>query len=249
MSTDVSAADGAREVDGLTLEQWSVLERLGRSLHLRNVTLHDTLAAIVDTAIAVVPAAIHASVNLYARGRFEPQYASSPEVAQLDAEQLRLGDGPCVEASASQGVIVVVDTTAEPRWQQYGDLAASLGVRSMLCLPLAVDDVELGSLSLYGPEPDSFTAYDERVAALCATHAALALSSAQLVENLRSALVNRDTIGMAKGILMAADGITADEAFARLADRSQRGGRKVADVAARVVETGRIDGDGKPVLA
>ena len=109
--------------------------------------------------------------------------------------------------------------------------------------------MQLGSLTLYAAQPDTFTAYDERVAALCATHAALALSSAQLVENLRIALVNRDTIGMAKGILMATTQLTEDEAFSYLAERSQRSGRKVVDVAARLVETGHVDGDDRSVPA
>jgi GAF domain-containing protein len=235
--------DVGRELDGLTVGQWSLLERLGRSLHLRGADLQATLAAITETAIAVVPAAELASVNLLVDGRFEPRYVSGEAARLLDAEQLRLGDGPCIRSSATQGVILVGETADEPRWQEYCDLAFSLGVRSMLCLPLAVDEVNLGSLTLYAPAPVAFTDYDERVAALCATHAALALSSAQQVENLRVGLVNRDTIGMAKGILMASLKVTPDQAFSLLVDRSQRSGRKVADVAGRVVETGGLDGD------
>jgi hypothetical protein len=42
---------------------------------------------------------------------------------------------------------------------------------------------------------------------------------------------------------MASLKVTPDQAFSLLVDRSQRSGRKVADVAGRVVETGGLDGD------
>lgn len=56
-------------------------------------------------------------------------------------------------------------------------------------------------------------------------------------QNLRGAFGRRATIEQAKGILMARHAIDADRAFAMLRDHSQRNGRKLADVAAAVVES------------
>jgi two-component system, response regulator / RNA-binding antiterminator len=56
-------------------------------------------------------------------------------------------------------------------------------------------------------------------------------------QNLQGAFGRRATIEQAKGILMAHRAITADQAFAMLREHSQRNGRKVADVAAAVVES------------
>jgi two-component system, response regulator / RNA-binding antiterminator len=56
-------------------------------------------------------------------------------------------------------------------------------------------------------------------------------------QSLQGAFGRRATIEQAKGILMARHAISADAAFERLRDHSQRNGRKLADVAAAVVES------------
>jgi AmiR/NasT family two-component response regulator len=104
-----------------------------------------------------------------------------------------------------------------------------------------LDGARLGSLTVYADRAGAFDPADERVATLCVTHASLALTSVQRAQNLLTALGSRDTIGMAKGVLMERLRITSDAAFALLSERSQASGRKVVDVAARVVETGSVD--------
>ena len=54
--------------------------------------------------------------------------------------------------------------------------------------------------------------------------------------NLEHALESRDVVGMAKGILMARQRCGPDEAFAMLAQASQRENRKVIHIAQRIVE-------------
>ena len=73
---------------------------------------------------------------------------------------------------------------------------------------------------------------------LLASHAAIAAADAHHLENVTSALVNRDIIGQAKGILMERFKITSDQAFAVLAKVSQDTNRKVSAVAEDLVHTG-----------
>jgi response regulator NasT len=56
-------------------------------------------------------------------------------------------------------------------------------------------------------------------------------------QSLQGAFGRRAVIEQAKGILMARHAITADKAFEMLRDHSQHSGRKLADVAAAVVES------------
>jgi response regulator NasT len=56
-------------------------------------------------------------------------------------------------------------------------------------------------------------------------------------QNLQGAFGRRAVIEQAKGILMARHATTADKAFEMLRDHSQHSGRKLADVAAAVVES------------
>jgi AmiR/NasT family two-component response regulator len=76
--------------------------------------------------------------------------------------------------------------------------------------------------------------------------AALALADALRAEQMRAAVVNRDLIGQAKGILMERHRITANAAFALLAEASQHHNVKLVEVAARLVESGELIGRPRP---
>ena len=79
--------------------------------------------------------------------------------------------------------------------------------------PLWVDKLHLGTLSLYDHKPEAFASRHVELTGLYATHAALALADAQRTAQLQAALLRRDIIGQAKGILIERDKITSDAAF------------------------------------
>ncbi|MHA7209083.1 ANTAR domain-containing protein [Arthrobacter sp. MDT1-65] len=64
------------------------------------------------------------------------------------------------------------------------------------------------------------------------------------VQQLQEAVLSRDTIGQAKGILMERHKISADRAFAILQDQSSRTNRKLVHVAEQLIYSGREDGLG-----
>lgn len=223
---------------------WPVLEHLARSLHLKNAELQPTLDAIAATAVTLIGPARHAGVILVIKGRLEPQATLGTPPRVLDALQQRLGRGPCYDAAREQSLMSVPDLANDDRWPEFAECATSLGVASMLCLPLHADDQRLGTLSLYAETVDPFTAGDLRIAELFATHASLALSDAQRIDNLSSALTNRDLIGQAKGILMERQRVTAAVAFDQLAQVSQTANLKLVAVAQHLVETGELPDPG-----
>ena len=135
----------------------------------------------------------------------------------------------------------------DPRWPGFMAAARDHDVLSQLCTPLWVDERNLGTLSLYAGQPAAFTEVDERVTTMFATLAALALADALRAEQMRAAVLNRDLIGQAKGILMERHRMTADAAFAVLAEASQRQNVKLTEIAAGLVETGELIGPPKPV--
>ncbi len=69
------------------------------------------------------------------------------------------------------------------------------------------------------------------------------------VEGLQEALLSRDVIGQAKGILMERFHLTPDQAFEQLRGASQQLNVKLRELAARVAETGQwpieLDGQSK----
>jgi GAF domain-containing protein len=227
-------------LDAVEAESWSTVNRLGRALHVREADLPRTLEAVVATAVSVLPPATDAGINLYVRGKFVPQVVTGEPPHRLDVVQEETGAGPCIDASRDQVVILVDDTSTDCRWPQWNTTAWGLGVCSVLCLPMWVDDLRLGSLSVYAPTPGGFGATHEHVAGLLALHAALALADAQRTAALRTVIRHRDTIGMAKGILMEREQVDADAAFGLLQERSQRLNRKLVAIAQELTETGHL---------
>jgi GAF domain-containing protein len=101
----------------------------------------------------------------------------------------------------------------------------------MMSLRLFVRRQTLGALNLYAAQPDAFTPEAEILADLVAQHAAVALAGAIHQHHLNAALVNRDVLGQAKGILMQRDELTTLQAFQLLVRTSQVTNMKIADVA------------------
>ena len=221
------------------------LEILARALHVKNAELEPTLEAIASTAVTMLSPARYAALTVLSRGELIPRASTGEPPLLLDRLQQKLGDGPCIHAAKYQSVFRIEDTGEDDRWPDFCAEAARLEVRSMLCVPLWIDERGLGALSLYADQTAAFSDPHERVAVLLATFAALALAEAQRADQLHDALGNRDVIGQAKGILMERHRVSADAAFSVLSRVSQAQNLKLAEIARRLVETGELpDGPG-----
>jgi len=95
-------------------------------------------------------------------------------------------------------------------------------------------------LNLFNAEPEAFDEESEHVALLFASHAAIAMADAEQQDHLRQAIEFRDLIGQAKGILMERYKLTADQSFQVLTRASNRGNRKLRDVAVELAEQGTV---------
>jgi GAF domain-containing protein len=218
------------------------LDILARALHVKDAELQPTLQAIASTAVSMLSPARYAGLTIFSRGELIPRASSGEPPLLLDRLQQKLGDGPCINAARHQSIFRIEDTRQDERWPEFSAEAARLNVRSMLCVPLWADERGLGALSLYGDQAAAFTDLHERVTTLLATFAALALAEAQRADQMHDALGNRDVIGQAKGILMERHGVTADAAFSVLSRVSQAENMKLAEIARRLVETGKLSG-------
>jgi hypothetical protein len=78
----------------------------------------------------------------------------------------------------------------------------------MLGYKLFTSGRTLGTLDLYSSEPNAFDAESEVVGEVFAAHAAIALLGSTQQAEWQTALNSRDTIGMAKGILMHRERLT-----------------------------------------
>ena len=156
----------------------------------------------------------------------------------------RVGEGPGLDAMTERTTFYAEDLNGDPRWPTFGPQAAEAGVRSLLALCLTGDGT-MGALNLYARYPLAFGALDRARGVVLAGLAGLALGLAEAheeqvrrAENLRHALVTRELIGQAQGILMERERITSEQAFEILRAASQNLNTKLWEVAQDLVETG-----------
>jgi GAF domain-containing protein len=197
----------------------------------------DVLDRIVIEVVKMVPGADDATITVAAKRRSARSAAASSERAALfDKLQSESGEGPCLDALFEQETVRVDDLATDGRWPKLSTHAEELGARSIVCFQLFVSgNSTLGSLDLLATEPNVFTDESEHIGLMFASHAAIALADAQKLEHVETALLNRDVIGQAKGILMERHKISADQAFAYLTRQSQTTNRKLAEVARELV--------------
>ena len=146
-------------------------------------------------------------------------------------------EGPCVQAALADTIVRTDDFRTETRWPQYSPAAVEAGVLSGLSFKLYTADRSAGALNLFGFQPAKWDADAESVGSVLAAHAAAALVATQREQQLQAALLSRDQIGQAKGIIMERYGVDAVRAFEMLLQLSQEGNVKLIDVARRVIDT------------
>jgi ANTAR domain/GAF domain len=204
----------------------------------------DTLASVVNLAVATIDGCDFAGLFLIEGGEVSTPVHTDPIVVEVDALQRLTGEGPCLDAITYRAIFYGDDLGNDQRWPHFGPQATSAGIRSVLALPLA-DDVRQGALNLYARYPSAFGVVDRGKAVLLASLATLALSAAhshedeeRRIANLHAALISRELIGRAEGILMQRERITAAAAFDILRRASQHLNLKLREVAENLVETG-----------
>jgi GAF domain-containing protein len=210
--------------------------------------LPDLLSQVAAFTCRAIPGADGASVTLL---RSDPTdsgvaalAASAPFVADIDEIQYKtLGEGPGITAVRDLRPVRSGSLGGEKAWPRFGPRVGRMGVHSVLALPLRVPDRVVGAISVYAHGKDTFDEHAEELGELFAKPAAAAVHNAQVLAEalalnvqLRKALSSRPVIDQAIGIIRGRTGRTAEDAFAQLQSMSQSEHRKLADVAAHVVD-------------
>jgi transcriptional regulator with GAF, ATPase, and Fis domain len=231
-SNTSQGADSGQLADELSL--------LARALDERT-DLQTTLDAIVTAAVGTVPGAAHASISAV-RGRHHMEtLATTGELSrQVDALQAQTGQGPCLTTLYEHATVRLDDARREQRWPAFTPRAAALGMGSMLSLQLYVQGSDLGALNLLSEQADAFDDASEHVGLLFASHAGVAMAGARHDDEFQRGMRTRDVIGQAKGILSERFGIDGDQAFLLLTRASSHTNRKLYDIAAELVGSGRM---------
>nr|WP_233712441.1 GAF and ANTAR domain-containing protein [Kribbella turkmenica] len=204
-------------------------------------SVHETVDAVVQFALQALNCS-HAGVALAVRGRPEVPAATDPMVAEIYHWQMAGGVGPLIKSMRDHETLLIRDTAVETRWPDWSAKVLSLGVRSVLDVPLTTSARSVGVLGLYSVVPDAFSADDEAIAHILARHASVAVATARHEENMAQAVDARKLVGQAMGILMERYNLDGDRAFAVLRRYSQQSNTKLRDVAQQLVDTRKLPG-------
>jgi GAF domain-containing protein len=206
--------------------------------------LHD----VADFAARAIPGTDGVGVTMLNSGDRSPRLktwaVTASFVEEIDKAQYEdLDEGPCLACMQSRRPAVSGSLGSDSRWPHFGGRVARMGVHSVLALPLVVDDQVIGAINSYARARDAFADHAVELgsqfagpAAVSVYHGQLLASARERVERLQRALVSRAVIDQAIGVLRSRTGVSAAEAFERLAQMSQSENAKLHLVAERLVE-------------
>jgi GAF domain-containing protein len=206
--------------------------------------LEAVLQRLVDTGVEAVTDADGVTVSVLTGTGPRTAAVSDEQYVRIDEEQYAAGRGPCWQAAHSRRPVRAVVDDEQDRWPEFAVAAEKCGVRAYLSVPVTLGQDEgteeelIGAINLSSSNVSAFDPFDEQLMRLFTVAASAAISNArrwqfsrQQIQQLERALASRAEIDQAKGVLMAAHGITAEDAFARLVEQSQRHNTKLHDVA------------------
>jgi transcriptional regulator with GAF, ATPase, and Fis domain len=205
-------------------------------------SLDRLLTQVVLLARHTVGRADAVSITMAENGGFRTTTGSDPEARAVDEAQYEENGGPCLDAVRSARQVEVAVETDGDQWPGVKARAREFGITSVLSTPLLRGDDAIGALNIYSRAGAGFGDDEHRTAGIIGNHGATLVATTQaligvtnLNEQLRAALVSREIIGEAKGIIMERQTCTRDEAFDILRRASQRENRKLRDLAEELV--------------
>ncbi|MBG6226619.1 GAF domain-containing protein [Arthrobacter sp. CAN_A2] len=199
---------------------------------------------MAEIARDIIGAAEGAGVSLFnADGTRLSVGATDPRVLEADDQQYELGQGPCMSAWLVGGPVYIADTHTDQRWQKWTNVAAPLGVRSCLSVPLLDKPAGLGAMKVYSNTVDAFSDEDRRLLINLARSASTLLSHIQATDtpqrisnDVKASLAERDTIGVARGILMERLNVDRQAAMNHLIDLATDANTTIGVMATMIAE-------------
>jgi len=209
---------------------------------LSRESISTAVELVTTLAVATMPGTSGAGVTLVDQAGKRTTAASDPVVEQADLLQYELDEGPCLTAAAQRRVVRIDDLRTESRWPRWREAVLGLGLRSVLSAPLIAGQESIGAIKVYSRDVAAYQNQAEHLLVLFAQQAAILLANVQslheaqqLSAHLKEALINRDVIGQAKGVLIAQGAPDEESAFRMLIEASQRSNRKLHEVARELV--------------
>lgn len=229
-----------------------VAQREGPPVSPRHICLA-CAEAITDVDVALSTTDRLGSVREFVAG-------SDPRAEELEELQSTLGEGPGVDVVHGHGPLLVPDlgsVGSRLRWPIFTAAAEPTGVRAMFAFPIRAGAAGVGVLDLYRNRTgrlldnelaDALGYADAALALALDLHSGVAPRPEQAVDDLFTE--RRANVHQASGMVSVQLGISIADALARLRAHAYANDRRLADLAADVVDRNirfhPDTGDGRP---
>jgi signal transduction protein with GAF and PtsI domain len=157
--------------------------------------------------------------------------------AYRDKPPIKVGQSISGQAVLQRRPIAVKDVARDSRYM-YPELARQEHLKSLLSVPMIVQDRTIGVINCYTSKEHRFTKEEIQVLSAIASQAATAIERTRLIEETvtaREALQARKAIEQAKGVLMSENGLSEQQAFRMLQQQSMEKRKSMREVAEAIL--------------
>ncbi len=236
--TDALSVEPSSTADGLLVADLAAAARLP----LTRGVLDAALKLVVVMSQSVMTGADGVSITLPRQGQLRTVAASNDVVLQMDHDQYDTNQGPCLDAATHGELFNSTALKSEQRWPQFVPRARARGIESIMSTPLMAGDRPLGALNVYSRAPDALASHEQQWAIQFAQQASQVLlatnqtATAESVDaDIHEALLSREVIALAQGVIMTRQKLHPDAALRFLIDLSRQTSRPVLRICHEVV--------------
>ena len=224
------------------------------------VTLADTLVTdfdvadlfhdLADACVELLQVTAAGLMLVDVNGKLRVMASSSERSRLLELMEIQNDEGPCLDCHRDGAPVLAADLAVDrARWPSFADEAIRVGFGAVYALPMRLRQNTIGALNLFHRHPETITDNTLRLAQALADVATIAIlqqravqGSADLSQQLQTALNSRVIIEQAKGVLAGQRRIDMPTAFTVLRAYARRTNQRLSDVA-RAVATGELEVD------
>jgi GAF domain-containing protein len=156
---------------------------------------------------------------------------------------LKVGSSVSGKAVLTRQPVIVPDVTRDGSYG-YPDIARKEGLCSLLCVPMMIKDRVVGVINAYTSKPHLFTKHEIDLMKSIANQAAVAIEHTALLDEAntaRAALESRKIVERAKGILMASNHFSEDQAFRFIQKQSMNSRKSMKEIADAIILSQQIN--------
>ncbi len=233
----MSAAKRTKKTTPKTSDSIEALSQISKAIS-SDLYLEDILKLIVTVTAGVMSSRICTLMLLdEKKEHIEIRATQSMSEDYIKKNPLAKGEGIVWKVIKENKPLVVYDILKEPGYK-YKDIAEKEGLKSLLCVPLAVKNRVIGVLNCYTSKPHKFTKIEINLLTSVANQAAIAIENTELMVKtkvIQEELETRKVVERAKGILMKEESLSEEQAFRKIQKYSMDHRKTMKEVAEAII--------------